>query len=409
MLVACLSFQLKAQTLSSDYIQKYTSYFTIENGELRGKGKKVLQKMIKSSQFITYGEIHGSKEVSLLTKAMIDPLVENDFRYFAIEVGPHSAEVLSRLSTNPDKTIERLYQFNSAYTVSAGDETAVPIPFFDNLSDAEFLQQARRMEMQLWGLDQEFYFSAFFLADELLRTVENSPEASKIKQLKDLAQQSMFKWYMAEVKEEIESPFPLMLKDKNITNFFNSFDEKNTKARAIINDLKISWDIYTRWRSGSHQDRISYMRNNFMKNYNAAIARGETPKVFTKIGSLHAPKAFSNGAYDIGFLTEELAQKNGTVSTSINTWIPFSKTEKGIVNNVDRYNSYKRYAEFLKLAKQDQYAIIDLRQIRKDVEKGKIQLPEDGSYHAIRRLIFAYDYQIMLPLTEGTQVNRETK
>ena len=73
-----------------------------------------------------------------------------------------------------------------------------------------------------------------------------------------------------------------------------------------------------------------------------------------------------------------------------------------------RYNSYKRYARFLELAKQDEYAIIDLTQIRKDLEAGKIELPTDGSYHAIRRLIYAYDYQIMLPLTEGTKVNRKT-
>lgn len=405
--VAFVGLQLKAQTISSDYIEKHTSYFTIEDGKLQGKGKRILQKMIKNSQFITYGEIHGSKAISVLIKAMIDPLVKNDFRYFAIEVGPHSADVLSRLSANPDKTVERLNQFNSAYTVSEGGETAVPIPFFEHVSDAEFLQRARLKEMRLWGLDQEYYYSAFFLMDELMRTVKDSPNASKIQQLKNLAQQAMFKHFMAEVQEKIEDPFPLILKDENVLNFFNAFDENNTKAKAIVNDLKISWDIYSRWRSGSHQDRISYMRNNFLKNYNAAVDRGETPKVFTKIGSLHAPKAFSNGAYDIGFLTEELAQKNGTVSTSINTWVPFSKTEKGVVKNVERYSSYKRYAEFLKLAKQGEYAIIDLRQIRKDYEAGKIELPNDGSYHAVRRLIFAYDYQIMLPVSERATPNRK--
>ena len=409
LLIAFFGLQLKAQTLSSDYIQKHTAYFSIEDGKLQGKGKKVIQKMIKNAQFINYGEIHGSKEVSLLTEAMMDLLAKNEFRYFAVEVGPHSAEVLSRLSSNPDKTVERLNQFNSAYSVDSGGDTAIPIPFFENVSDAEFLQKARSKEMRLWGLDQEYYYSAFFLMDEMVNTVKNTPDFKAVNQKKFAAQRVMLNHFMAEAQEKIDDPFPLILKEQTVQNFFKAFGKSNTKANAIVKDLKISWDIYSRWRSGSHQDRISYMRNNFLKNYNAAVQRGETPKVFTKIGSLHAPKAFSNGAYDIGFLTEELAKKNGTVSTSINTWIPFSKTKKGVVKNVDRYNSYKRYAEFLQLAKQDEFAIIDLNQIRKDVESGKIQLPNDGSYHAIRRLIFAYDYQIMLPLTEGTKANRKTK
>lgn len=409
LLIAFFGINLHAQTITSDYIKKHTSYFTIEDGNLQGKGKKVIQKMIKNAQFINYGEIHGSKEISLLIKAMIDPLVKNGFNNFALEVGPHSAEVLSRLSTNPVKTVERLNQFNSAYSVSAGNDTAIPIPFFENVSDAEFLQRARLKQMQLWGLDQEYYYSAFFLMDEMVNTLKNTPDFQKVNQLKFAAQRVMLNHFMAEVQEKIEDPFTLILKEPTVQNFFNAFDKSNVKARAVIKDLKITWDIYSRWRSGSHQDRISYMRNNFLKNYNAALKRGKTPKVFTKIGSLHAPKAFSNGAYDIGFLTEELAQKNRTTSTSINTWTSFSKTDKGIIRNDKRYNSYKRFSTFLELAKQDQYAIIDLHQIRKDFEKGKIELPNDGSYHAIRRLIYAYDYQIMLPLAEGTKVNRKAQ
>ena len=365
--------------------------------------------MIQNSQFINYGEIHGSKEISLITKALMRSLAQNGFRYFALEVGPHSADVLSQLSSNPKKTVESLYAFNSGYSVNAGEETAIPIPFFEYVSDAEFLQEARLYKMQLWGLDQEYYYSAFFLMDELVKTVKNTSKEAKVKQLKLQTQQVMFKHFIAEVQEKIEDPFPLILKEQSVLNFFNAFDNDNTKAQAIIKDLKITWDIYSRWRRGSHQDRISYMRNNFLKNYDAAVVRGETPKVFTKIGSLHAPKAFSNGAYDIGFLTQELAEKNGTKSTSINTWVPFSKTDKGIVENVNRYNSYRRYSTFLKLAKQDEYAIIDLRKIRKDFVDGKIELPQDGSYHAIRRLIFAYDYQIMLPLGEKTIPNRKIK
>jgi hypothetical protein len=276
------------------------------------------------------------------------------------------------------------------------------------VSDAEFLQVARQNKMQLWGLDQEYYYAAFFLMDQMVKTVQNKTEAIEVEQLKLQAQQVMFKHFMAEAQDKIDDPFGPILKEQAVINFFNAFDENNSKAQMILKDLKISWDIYTRWRSGSHQDRISYMRNNFIKNYNEAVNRGEKPKVFTKIGCAHASKVISNSSYDIGSLTEELAQKNGTLSVSINTWVPFSRSEKGIVKNVDRYYSYKRYKEFLTLAKQDQYAIVDLRQIRKDLKAGKIELPTNGDYHALKILLNAYDYQIMLPVTDGTTLNRKT-
>ncbi len=411
LIIFFLAFQtilvMNAQELTSEYIKKNTAYFTIENGKIKGKGKKVFEEMTRNSQFINYGEIHGSKEVSLITEAMMGLLAKNGFQYFALEVGPHSAEVLSRLSADASKTVANLNAFNSAYSVDGGGETAVPIPFFEHVSDAQFLQAARQNKMQLWGLDQEYYYSAFFLMDEMVRTVKNTSSATKVEQLKLLAQQSMFKHYMAEAQDKIDDPFPLILKEPSVINFFDAFAKDNAKAQAIVKDLKITWDIYSRWRKGSHQDRISYMRNNFIDHYNEALAKGETPKVFTKIGSAHASKMISNSSYDMGSLTEELAQKNGTLSSSINTWVPFSRSDKGVVKNIDRYYSYKRYKEFLTLAKQNEYAIIDLRQIRKDLKAGKIQLPTNGDYHALKILLNAYDYQIMLPLTQGTMLNRK--
>jgi len=402
-----IGWVLQAQKLTSDYIQKHTYYFSIEDGKIKGEGKKVFKEMIQNSQFINYGEIHGSKEVSIISKAMMPLLKEGGYRHFAIEVGPHSAEKLSQLSSDPSKTVANLYAFNSAYSVSEGGETAEPIPFFTNVSDAEFLGASRAQGMDLWGLDQEYYYAAFFLMDEMLASIKDTPGFAKVQKLKMMAQGAMLKHYMAEVQDKIDDPFPLILKEPAVINFFNAFDSENTKAKAIVKDLKISWDIYSRWRNGSHQDRISYMRNNFIKYYKHASKTEKRPKVFTKIGSLHAPKLLSNNAFDIGSLTEELAQKNGTYSSSINTWVPFSKTDKGIVKNIDRYRSYKRYAAFLKLAKQDQFAIIDLKSIRQDISKGKVKLPTNGDYHALRSLLFGYDYQIMLPISEKTVPNRK--
>lgn len=403
-----LSAQKKTKPLDTESLKTYTNYFTIENNQLKGKGAKVVKDLINNSQFVVYGEMHGSQQTSNINEALMPLLANSGFKHFAIEVGPHSAEKLTELSTPANKTIEQVKQFNAAYSVTQGEDTAIPIPFFDTVSDAKFLKAARTNDMQLWGLDQEYYYSAFFLIDEMANTVKNQSNYTSITQKRDMAKAAMYKYFVAEAKEEIEDPFEPILKDTNVNTYFEAFSKDNTKAQAIIADLKITWDIYINWRNDSHVDRISYMRNNFMKHYNKALKTEKQPKVYTKIGSLHARKILSNGAYDIGELVESLAQENKTQATTIGSWRPYEIAEDGsIINYFEKYKrGYKRYKIFMPLAKQDQWTIVNLKAIRTAIENNEISLPKDGSYHKLRQLIYAYDYQLILPADHQTIPNR---
>lgn len=392
--------------LSPEYIKTKASYFRIDNNKIEGEGKQVIEDLVNESQFITWGEVHNSKQTSVVTKALMPLLHKADFKHFAIEVGPNSAEKLTELSSPFNETVKNLKAFYSKYTVTQGGESAIPIPFFDGVADAQFLEVARKNKMSLWGLDQEYYFGAFFLIDELMATVKSSSNYSTIEQKKNVAMQIMYKHFVDETQEKNDNAYSLIVKEKAVNNFFAAFSIDNAKAQKIITDLKISWDIYIRWRDDSHADRISYMRDNFLNAYNKASKNEKKPKVFTKIGSLHASELMSNGAFDIGNLTEELARKNKTISTTINTWRIFSRTNDTIQNNTEKYKGYKRYKLFTDLAKQDQWAIINLREIRNDLEKGIIKLPVNGDYHKLKALIYGYDYQILIPVDEQDKPNR---
>ncbi len=411
-LLLIMSISITAQQtpkqLDTELLKNYTSYFTIDNSELIGKGAEVFRDIVRTSQFIVYGEIHGSKQTSIINEALMPLLANSGFKYFAIEVGPHSADKLTQLSTPAAKTMDQLKAFNSAYTVSQGDETAVPIPFFDSVADAKFLQAARNNGMTLWGLDQEFYFSAFYLMDELTKTAEGKTNFKDIVQLQNRAKAVMYKHFIDELKKENDGAYGLIIKEPVVEDYFAAFDTSNQKAQAIIKDLKISWNIYINWRNGSHADRISYMRENFMKNYNKALKTEKLPKVYTKIGSLHARKILSNGAYDIGELVEALAKENETKATTIGSWRPYEISEDGsIINYFEEYKrSYQRYKIFIPLAKQDQWTIINLKAIRAAIENKEIELPTDGSYHKLRQLIYAYDYQLILPADMQNVPNR---
>lgn len=400
--------QNKKQVLDSDFLKTHTSYFSINNNIISGEGRETLKNIAKTSQFVVYGEMHGSEQTSVFNKAFIPLLADSNFKYFAIEVGPHSAQKLTELTTPANKTVENLNTFNTTYTVAQGGEVAVPIPFFESITDAEFLKEARTRNMQLWGIDQEFYFSAFFLMDELTKTTKGSFNYDNTVNLQNQAKGIMYKHFIDELKGENEGAYAVIKEEEAVKNYFNAFDISNKKAQAIIKDLKISWDIYIDWRNDSHVDRISYMRNNFMKHYNEAAKTEKFPKVFTKIGSLHAKKTYSNGAFDIGELTTSLAKKNGTISTSIGSWQPYAKDKDGtIINNFEKYKrSYKRYQTFIPLAKENAFAIINLKAVRDAIENNEIELPNTGDYHKLRNLIYGYDYQLLLPIDEEPTPNR---
>ncbi|WP_340076346.1 hypothetical protein [Leptobacterium sp. I13] len=401
--------------IDSAYVASKTAYFTINNNQIQGEGLNTIKSLINESQFVTLGEIHNAKQVSKFTTAIMPFLYDANYKYFALEIGPNSADKLTELSTPYQSTVKNLYDFNTKYTKSEfksnNNSSSDPIVFFAGVEDAEFLKEARKYNMELWGLDQEFYYSIMFFTDELLKEAKNKPNYNEIKLLKTLADKSIYKWLLARAKgelaEEDNDALSKIRDDDNVKAFFNSFDEQDTRAQKIINDLKSSWDIYISWRS-SHVDRVSYIRNNFLNNYKDRLKKNEElPKVFIKIGSAHASKTISNTAYDIGHLTEELAKKNGTISNSLNTWTPTFKTSSGKIINVFDRTYYKRLALFTQFSKENKWAIIDLKSIRKDIENNIILLPNTGDFHRLKWLIESYDYQLILPKAEIVTPNRE--
>lgn len=395
-----------APVIDASYIATKTAYFTVADTAIVGEGRAMLERIISKSQFVMFGERHGSKATSQLITKLIPMLHEAGFNHTAFEVGPYSAKKLVDLSTPPSATVENLKQFTTQYALEEDHE--IPIPFFDGLEDAYFLQAIRERNMNIWGLDQEYFSSTLYFMDELLTFVADTPDYAIIKSEKEQASKIIASWYAkdnvpgAEIKlfEEIQ-------KEPAVQQYLNRF-RGNENTKKIIKDLEISWDIYTRWREDSHADRISYMRNNFLTHYKKALQAESNPKVFLKFGNLHASKILTNGCYDLGDLVTQLAKEQGSKATIINTWHRYYSNEKGEeIDYLEKYASYyKRLRDFMSLAKRDQWTIIDLEAIRSDIQEGRIALPINGDYHKIKSLIDGYDYQLILPIDKRVTPNK---
>ncbi len=390
----------KAETIDSTYLSSKTYHFHVDNDSIYGAGSKVLDKIITESQYIVYGERHNSKATSKLISALIPKMSAQGYSALGLEVGPNGVEKLKELMVPYQSTIQNLKEFNTKYYNKQVEST--PMVFFSGVEDAEFLATASKHNIDLIGLDQEHYYSIFFLTDEILLNAKNSANYSKLELLKQKADQFILQSFMKNKKsDEGVDLFKNILDNHDVQNFFKEASSTSTKAAKIINDLKISWDIYSRWRDDSHADRISYIRNNFedfLKDNNA------NAKVFIKVGNIHAIQIFNKGVYDIGHYANELATKQNRKCTNIDSWTRYY-LEDG--KEEDYEDWYLREKLFIQFARKDQWTIFDLESIRSDIENGKIKLPTNGDFHSLNSMIQGYDYQLILPQDQFITPNIE--
>ena len=392
-------------TFDTDYIKTHAAYFTFDNNRLSGTGAGVLKSIAEESQFVTIGESHGSSQTSKLVAAWLPELSKNGFDNFACEVGPTSAKVLQRLSTPAEKTVEQLKAFNARYYLEGIDDFS--IPFFTGEEDAQFLKVAAENGMELWGLDQEYYYSILHLTEELTNLLKNDSNYEEALIIKSDADKVIMEWFIKddESEEEIDV-FGGILEEAKVVELFDLFSKENEPAQVIIESLEVSFDIYTRWRSGSHADRVSYMRNNFMKHYNAKTIGDEHPKVFLKFGQMHASQILSLNTYDLGHLVQELACSIGKEATNISISNRFFEDDGQAVDYMKKHSWYfGRLESLFSLGEMDRAVIINLKAIRSDIKKGKVALPKNGDFHGLKSLIDGFDYQIILPFDKEVTLN----
>ena len=141
-----------------------------------------------------------------------------------------------------------------------------------------------------------------------------------------------------------------------------------------------------------------------MKQYQS-VANGQE-KVFVKLGGLHTSIGPQLGAYDIGDLCRQIAQRQGKKSTSFACTSRFYQEDGKTHDYWNQSQKKGSVFDFSMLGEMERYALIDMRSIREMVANGSISLPTDANYHEIRNIIDNYDHLIVLPLDEEQTPNR---
>jgi len=381
------------ENLKSSEISKFAYSFDIVNNNIVGQGADTLINKISESQFLLLGEEHYSPEISELTNALLPKLKSSDFKYFAVETGPHSAKKM--ISVIKDQ--KSLFDFNTSFYSNYKD---IPIPFFDGRKDETFLKTAINKNFEIWGIDQEFLSSQLFLIDEIYNLSNGKP---LIKPYYNNSKRFLEEEFKNDKKNKGYPMFKNLLESTILKSFFKKCNTE--KQKKIITDLISSWKIYAfnevKKYGENNFTRMKYMKRKFGENYKIASKTDSLPKVFVKMGSMHLARGKNwLGIYDLGNLIKELSYFNGTESTSINCFARYWKDDSGKVYDFLDEEDGKAYKPILELAKKDKWVLIQTKPILEFVKKKKIMLNKN-----LKILISGFDFILFSPTKTEVKLN----
>jgi len=358
-------------------LEKHTYYFNVENGKITGKGARFLSAEVAAHQYFILGEYHGSPLLSEFTSAVIPMLHESGYRFFGLEIGPVSVQILDDLSKNPDTTSAKLHEFNTRYLVKGPRRAFTPIPFFGSVEDAEFLAEAKERGWRLFGLDQEFAFGYLPLLDWIYENLDRR-ERSELKELHAKSLEQIKALYTEDLgpnrdRSAGKDMYSRIQNSPEINEFLNRAAKADARNLPIAAAIRTTTEIYrknaTRKYYDTNSSRISYMKENLRKAFAANRFDPAKDKMFLKMGAVHTGRGFSPlSLFEIGNTLSELAEANGNRSLHLNFGTRFY-VENGQQKDAlaDTSGFMFRFAALTQMARKDEWTVIDLRPLRERV------------------------------------------
>ncbi len=360
----------------------------LRDDRLAGAGADVLRAQLPTAQFVLWGEDHGFADSAILLRALARDARPLGFKYHVVEVGPLSTRLIAdTLARDGLPGLHRLVH-----------EVPFGVPFLSLKHDAElasdFLGHDEKGTPFLWGVDQEFIGSPLFHLQRLIAIAPNDAARAAAQKLLDVEKDAAAK---AAQKEFLLSRFH----DADFDNLGAQF-KGQSEAEAIIAELRESAAIYQLWMSGHNYENNARRARLLAKNFLAAYAKADAPKVVFKMGIEHvALGTTSNNTVDLGTMTSVIARMNGHTALRI-AFLPLGgknlafAPQPGNPTKLEPYES-KDSQEFFSAIKltaaalpKDSWSVIPLEPIRQSLNSKGIDALKPFS----RFLLLGYDYVV---------------
>lgn len=387
-------FTMNAQKqLTLNDLKKHTQYFSISNSyDFSENVKDFLATGAKENQFIGIAEVHQSEQLSHFTAAFLRILKSNQFNHFALEIGDYSTSILEKISENPLETKSKLKALNKKY--GKNRFPYIPFIFVDKVADVKFIEEASKLDINLWGIDREYEFSYLLHLDNMF---ELSKKTTALKTAYQKARKLMKKNAFRD-KVSGEYKFCWLLNEPTMHQYLTLLSEEK-ELKNYVTELKNSWKIYCRFVKGKGGStlRAKYMRSKFDSLYTVASKKEKLPKVLVKLGGVHLTHGNSQyGRYDVGRHLHDKAKENNTNFLAIrHVW-----RYKNGKDQVGR-SSWKNTSFLMQMGKKDQWTLIDLRPIKKLVEENNL-LVDKGTAWELKN----YDWFLISPNDSKGTINR---
>ncbi len=364
------------EQLTTKKLLEYSYRFTINDANVFSDSTQVLWKnLIAKSRVVGIAEKHHSIQLSKFTASLLSVLNEIDFNVFALELGPNSAEILNELASDSIQLSQSIQNLNRKYGAKSALKT--PLVFVNRKSDIYFVDKAQNLGFEFWGLDQEYVYSYEMLLDRLNSITDENSDQELFKQAKEVIHKNIFK-----AKVNREPVYCWYQSNEILTAYLNSVN-KNSRVQKIVDDIRISWDIYCKEASGKYasQQRADYMKSNFDRY----LKKGKGQKILIKMGNTHLTHDVSPfHVNDLGKHITEKAAAEGWQYLNIRFFNPYLN---------GKYQGHKSSLEMLKsIGLKDQWTVVDLRPIRTLIINDELNTSDPYLYE-----IMNYDLLLLAP------------
>lgn len=408
LILLLLSSQLAfgQDTLTAEMVEPFSYRFHADNGQLTGQGADSLLSELRKSHFILLGETHDDAKIAAFTNVLLSELYRLDYKYFLTENGRYGMDLLLEEAKEDSTIVSGIYQIN---TREYERFSAYPFPFLKGIEDAQFVANALKHEYQIYGIDQEFFYSFPFLFDKLY---SRGNQSDSIK----LSYQAALVFLLEQYENDAtEKDYPIctnLLESDEIRAFFDDLGA-DPYSRKIVDDIRQSWEIYELNRTNRKKSfamRGELMENRFTTFHDSISTQDSTnSKFIIKLGALHAMRGTTPlGIEDVGEVVHQTAIKNG--QNDLNIFFMFryyldKEEDLGYFDNSEGSSTWLQERKPLMLqGRPDSWTIIDLKKLRNMLDSSNLFV-----FQTIYDIMNRHDYIIIPPASQDVTENRGLK
>lgn len=376
-LITLLTYQLAAQPNFDKLLE--ANSFPISHDFTGAGWNHLIHKGIEADYFLV-GEEHGIREIPVITKELFKSLHSEGYKYFAIETGPISAELITNLLEKDEKAVD---EFFTRYPFS--------IPFYSWKEELELLRTVGKLsktDRTFWGLDQEFILAARPLFDRYKNSFSDPSylegEVSKA-----------HAGYRKIVEQRQQDGIWLVNQNEESWAHLRNL-AATPEAMQLIEELKKSSDIYNLFFSGKSHENNEARVDNFISLFENYQSESDDGKVMIKMGSTHTMKGESFfGVHDLGdYLAGQSHKKTFhlamvPISGFQNKYVPFLD-KKTLKTPIDHAISGSLIDFAAGVISQENVVLLDTSPFHEYLD----DLPEDKN---LRKFILGYDAILFIP------------